>query len=130
MSILCLILDHSAKACYLRFITNIGVNLTEYHINLSVNIQLFMLTFTRFSDVTGSFLQVKSVNPYISDVRKIILHVVSMWDMEIPPEGKNFGSGTRLVEKTTTTSRDVRQIFLTPLAVRDTKIQCGTRHVT
>jgi hypothetical protein len=39
----------------------------------------------RFTDVTCYFLQVKSENLYISYVRKIILHVVSMWDMEIPP---------------------------------------------
>jgi hypothetical protein len=50
----------------------------------------------RFSpDITGYFLQVKSENLYISDVRKIILHVVSMWDMKIPPSGQNFWSGTR-----------------------------------
>jgi hypothetical protein len=49
----------------------------------------------RFSGITGYLLQVKSENLYISDVTKIILHVVSMWDMEIPRSGQNFGSGTR-----------------------------------
>jgi hypothetical protein len=52
----------------------------------------FYVNVMRFFDVTGSFLQVKSANPYISDVKKIILHIVSMWDMEIPPSGQNLGS--------------------------------------
>jgi hypothetical protein len=35
------------------------------------------------SDVTYNFLQVKTENIYISDARTIIIHVVSMWDIEI-----------------------------------------------
>jgi hypothetical protein len=73
ISLLYLILVYSAKACYLRFLTllltNIGVNLTEFHINLSVNVQLFYVNVMRFSGVTCCFLQVKSENLYISDVR-------------------------------------------------------------
>jgi hypothetical protein len=93
------------------------VTLTEYHINLSVNIQLFMLTLCVFSDVTGNFLQVKSENLYINDVRKIILYVVSMWDMEIPPSGKNFGSGTRQAASLTRKS-DPRVEFPYPTSVQ------------
>jgi hypothetical protein len=52
--------------------------------------QLFMLTLWAFPKSQITFLQVKSENCNTSDVRKIILHVVSMWDMEIPPEGQNF----------------------------------------
>jgi hypothetical protein len=49
----------------------------------------FYVNVMRFSGVTCYFLQVKSENLYISDVRKIILHVVSMWDMEILTRGYN-----------------------------------------
>jgi hypothetical protein len=71
----------------------------------------------RFSDVTGYFLQVKPENPYISDVRKIILHVVSMWDMEIPPSGQNFGSGTRQASSLTRHS-DHRGEFPYPTSIQ------------
>jgi hypothetical protein len=47
----------------------------------------FYVNQMRFFDVTDYFLQVESDNYNISDVRKLILHVVSMWDMEIPPSG-------------------------------------------
>jgi hypothetical protein len=57
--------------------------------NLSVNIQLFMLTLCVFPASHVTFCKLNPKNLYISDVRKIILHVVSMWDMEIPPSGQN-----------------------------------------
>jgi hypothetical protein len=47
----------------------------------------------RISDVTNYFFwQIKSENVNITDVRKIIRHAVSMWDIEIPPPGHNLES--------------------------------------
>jgi hypothetical protein len=91
MSLLYLILVYSAKASYLRFITffinQYWGQLKQISYQFECKYSTCYVNVMRFSDVTGYFLQDKSEHLYISDVRKIILHVVSMWDMEIPPSG-------------------------------------------
>jgi hypothetical protein len=49
----------------------------------------FYANVIRFSDVTCYFLQVKSENLYMSDARKIILHVASMWVIEASSLARN-----------------------------------------
>jgi hypothetical protein len=44
----------------------------------------------RSSNTTSQITFCKLNPKNISDVRQIILHIVSMWDMEIPPSGSNW----------------------------------------